>query len=50
MPKKTTPRDVIYVELKGVISTDEDDKIKWEKKFDIKEIVSISRTKKKEIR
>ena len=44
--EKTTPRDVIYVELKGVISTDEDDKIKWEKKFDIKEIVSISRTKK----
>lgn len=44
--EKTTPTDVIYVELKGVISTDEDDKIKWEKKFDIKEIVSISRTKK----
>ncbi len=44
--EKTSPTDVIYVELKGVISTDEDDKIKWEKKFDIKEIVSISRTKK----
>lgn len=44
--EKTTPTDVIYVELKGVISADEDDKIKWEKKFDIKEIVSISRTKK----
>jgi len=44
--EKTSPTDVIYVELKGVISTDEDDKIKWEKKFDIKEIVSVSRTKK----
>ena len=44
--EKTSPTDVIYVELKGVISTDEDDKIKWEKKFDIKEIVSISRGKK----
>lgn len=44
--EKTSPTDVIYVELKGVISTDEDDKIKWEKKFDVKEIVSISRTKK----
>jgi len=44
--EKTTPTDVIYVELKGIVSTKEDDKIKWEKKFDIKEIVSISRGKK----
>lgn len=44
--EKTTPSDVIYVELKGIVSTKEDDKIKWEKKFDIKEIVSISRGKK----
>lgn len=42
----TTPSEIIYVELKGIVSTEEDDKIKWEKKFDIKEIVSISRTKK----
>ena len=38
----TTPSEIIYVELKGIVSTEEDDKIKWEKKFDIKEIVSIS--------
>ena len=39
---RSTPSEIIYVELKGIVSTEEDDKIKWEKKFDIKEIVSIS--------
>ena len=44
---RTTPSEIIYVELKGIVSTEEDDKIKWEKKFDIKEIVSISTQKEK---
>lgn len=44
---RATPSEIIYVELKGVVSTEEDDKIKWEKKFDIKEIVSISTQKEK---
>ena len=39
---KGTPADEVYVALKGIISTNDDEKIKWEKKFDIKEIISIS--------
>lgn len=38
---QTSPEEVIYVELKGNISTEEDEKIKWEKKFDIKKIISV---------
>lgn len=38
--------EIIYVELKGSISTEEDEKIKWEKKFDIKEIISVTPRKK----
>ena len=38
---KAKASEIIYVELKGTISTDEDEKIKWEKKFDIKEIISV---------
>ncbi len=34
--------EIIYVELKGSISTEKDEKIKWEKKFDIKEIISVT--------
>ena len=30
------PSEIIYVELKGKISTKKDEKIMWEKKFDIK--------------
>ena len=36
------PSEIIYVELKGKISTKKDENIMWEKKFDIKEIISVS--------
>ncbi|MGC6525566.1 MAG: hypothetical protein ACON30_04735 [Flavobacteriaceae bacterium] len=42
---KAKTSEIIYVELKGNISTEEDEKIKWEKKFDIVEIISVSQKK-----
>ena len=44
--QRTRPSEIVYVELKGIISTEEDEKIKWEKKLDISEIISISIDKK----
>jgi len=43
---KAKTSEIIYVELKGNISTEEDEKIKWEKKFDIVEIISVSQKNK----
>ena len=39
------PSDEVIAELKGIISTDDHDKILWEKKFEIIEIVSTSTKK-----
>ena len=44
--QRTRPSEIVYVELKGIISTEEDEKIKWKKKLDISEIISISIDKK----
>jgi hypothetical protein len=38
---QSSSSDIIYVELKGTISTKKDEKIMWENKFDIKEIISV---------
>ena len=45
MSFKARPSDAIIAELKGIISTDDHDKILWEKKFEIVEIVSTSSKK-----
>ena len=42
---KTTQTDEVIVEVKGVISTEKHEKILWEKKFEIIEIISISSKK-----
>ena len=42
---KTTPTDVIIAEVKGTVSTEKHEKILWEKKFEIIEIISISSKK-----
>jgi len=38
---QATDSEMIYVELKGIISTKKHEKILWEKKFDIKKIISV---------
>ena len=42
---KATPTDVVIAEVKGIISTEKHEKILWEKKFEIIEIISISSKK-----
>jgi hypothetical protein len=42
---KATPTDVIIAEVKGRVSTEKHEKILWEKKFEIIEIISISSKK-----
>lgn len=39
---KTNPTDYIVVKVKGIVSTDQDEKILWDKKLEIIEIVSIT--------
>ena len=42
---KSMPTDVVIAEVKGVVSTEKHEKILWEKKFEIIEIISISSKK-----
>ena len=42
---KSMPKDVVIAEVKGVVSTEKHEKILWEKKFEIIEIISISSKK-----
>ena len=42
---KASPSDAIIAELKGIITTEDHDKILWEKKFEIVEIISTSSKK-----
>ena len=43
---QATDSEMIYVELKGIISTEKHEKILWEKKFDVKKIISVKADKK----
>lgn len=47
-PLKTTETDMVSVEVRGTISTEENPKILWEKKVEIVEIISISAAKETE--
>ena len=40
---KTNPEDMVYVEVKGLISTADHDKIKWPKKLQIIEIIAVNK-------
>ena len=42
---KTTPTDAVIAELKGIVSTEKHEKILWEKKFEIIEIITVSSKK-----
>ncbi|GAA4233540.1 hypothetical protein GCM10022291_10830 [Postechiella marina] len=39
---KAIPTDMVYVEVKGIISNKKDDKILWENKVEIVEILNVS--------
>lgn len=39
---KRSPADYIVVKVKGIVSTEQDEKILWDKKLEIIEIVSIT--------
>ena len=47
-PLKTNDTDMVSVKVKGIISTEEDPVILWEKKLEIVEIISISLAKETE--
>lgn len=47
-PLKTTETDMVSVEVRGTISTEENPVILWEKKLEIVEIISISAAKETE--
>lgn len=42
---KTNPNDIIYVKIKGIVTTKKDKKILWDKKLEIIEIESINSKK-----
>lgn len=42
---KSSPADYIVVKVKGIVSTEQDEKILWDKKLEIIEIVSITSKK-----
>lgn len=46
-PYKTEPTDMVNVEIKGKISDTKDDKILWDHKIEIIEIIQVSQSSKK---
>lgn len=46
-PYKTEPTDMVNVEIKGKISDTKDDKILWDHKVEIIEIIQVSQSSKK---